>query len=314
MSSLDAIVVGAGVSGLTTAVCLAEAGRRVAVRTAAPSAASTSAVAGALWEPYLVESGGRVWDWCKVTLDELRGLAGEPAAGVRLVSGREASRAPGPPPEWGSLVDLRACEPAELPPGFVSGWRFTAPLVDMAIYLGYLERRFLAAGGVVEQRRVGSLAEVAADAPVVVNCAGVAARELVPDPELVPVRGQVVVVVNPGVSEFFAATDTADLTYVLPHPDRVVLGGTAERGATDLEPDPETARRILARCVAIEPRLAGAPVLAHKVGLRPSRPTIRVEEVPLDGGGRLVHNYGHGGAGITVSWGCAREIAALVAG
>jgi D-amino-acid oxidase len=311
MANLDALVVGAGVSGLTTAICLAEAGQRVRIRTAAPPSGTTSAVAGALWEPYLVEAGGRVWDWCKVTLDELRALADEPAAGVRLISGIDASRRAAGRPEWGSLVDLRVCQPDELPAGFVTGWRFTAPLVDMPIYLGYLERRFLAAGGEVEVRPVGSFAEAAQDAPVVVNCAGVAARELVPDPELTPVRGQVVVVANPGITEFFGDTETSELTYLLPHPDRVIVGGTADPGAWDLEPDPETARRILARAAVIEPRLTGAEVLAHRVGLRPSRPTIRVDAQPLAGGGRLVHNYGHGGAGITVSWGCARDAARL---
>jgi len=310
MTSLDVLVVGAGVAGLTSAVCLAEAGHRVQIRTAAPPAQTTSAVAGALWEPYLVESGGRVWDWCRTTLAELTTLAGVADTGVRLVSGVEASHAPVDLPAWGELVGLERSQ--ELPAGYVDGWRFTAPLVDMPAYLAYLERRFRAAGGEIEVAPVESFADAAADAPVVVNCAGMAARQLVPDPELVPVRGQVVVVANPGITEFFADTDAADLIYILPHPDRVILGGVAERGVWSLEPDPDTARRILARCTAVEPRLAGAEVLAHRVGLRPVRPTIRVEAEPLPGGARLLHNYGHGGAGITVSWGCAREVAALV--
>ncbi len=300
--SLDVIVVGAGVSGLTSAVCLAEAGHRVVVRTAAPSGDTTSAVAGALWEPYLVEAGGRVWDWCRVTLEELNALS--PDEGVRQVSGIEASRTPIDLPAWGDMVGLERCD--QLPDGYVDGYRFTAPLVDMPVYLGYLERRLRGAGGEIEVRPVGSFAELSAD--VVVNCAGMAARDLVPDPELVPVRGQVVLVENPGVTEFFASTDDQKLLYILPHPDRVVLGGVAEEGAWSLEPDPATAEAIIARCTAVEPRLAGARVLGHRVGLRPVRPTIRVEREP-DG---LIHNYGHGGAGITVSWGCARDVAALL--
>jgi D-amino-acid oxidase len=41
---------------------------------------------------------------------------------------------------------------------------------------------------------------------------------------------------------------------------------------------------------------------------------VRLEAEPGDGGAPLtVHNYGHGGAGITLSWGCAREAAGLAA-
>jgi D-amino-acid oxidase len=310
MTSLDVLVVGAGVAGLTTAVCLAEAGQRVRIRTAVPPEDTTSAVAGALWEPYLVEAGGRVWGWCRTTLDALRALATEPGTGVRLVSGVEASRTPVDLPDWGDLVGLERWH--DLPAGYVAGWRFTAPMVDMPVYLGYLLGRFRAAGGDIEVRPVRSFAEAAEHADVVVNCAGMAARELVPDPELVPVRGQVVVVENPGIAEFFASTDTGELLYILPHPDRVILGGVAEPGAWSLDPDPDTARRILARCTAVEPRLAGARVLADRAGLRPVRPTIRVDSERLPGGATLLHKYGHGGAGITVSWGCARDVAALV--
>src|SRR5215211_2361628 len=116
MTNLDVLVVGAGVSGLTTAVCLAEAGQRVRIRTAAPPAETTSAVAGALWVPYLVEAGGRVWEWCEVTLEELRGLVGTAGSGVRMVRGAEGWREPVDPPEWrGLLDDFRLCGPEDLP-------------------------------------------------------------------------------------------------------------------------------------------------------------------------------------------------------
>jgi D-amino-acid oxidase len=51
-------------------------------------------------------------------------------------------------------------------------------------------------------------------------------------------------------------------------------------------------------------------VLEHKVGLRPGRPEIRLERE--DGPIPRIHNYGHGGSGITLSWGCAEETLRLV--
>ena len=91
-----------------------------------------------------------------------------------------------------------------------------------------------------------------------------------------------------------------------------MLGGTVAEGEWDTAPWPAVAERILRDCAAVDPRVLGADVLAHRVGLRPSRTEVRLEAEPLDGGRVLWHNYGHGGGGVTVSWGCARELTAAV--
>jgi D-amino-acid oxidase len=48
--------------------------------------------------------------------------------------------------------------------------------------------------------------------------------------------------------------------------------------------------------------------VGHRVGLRPVRPAVRLERE-----GRVIHCYGQGGAGVTLSWGCAEEVRELVA-
>jgi D-amino-acid oxidase len=145
-----------------------------------------------------------------------------------------------------------------------------------------------------------------------VNCTGVAARRFVPDETVRPVRGQHVIVANPGLTEFFVEeTEATSWVSYFPHGDRVVLGGVAGDGDWSFTPDPATAAAIVAWCAEVEPRLAGAPVLEHRVGLRPGRPSVRVEEQRVNGT-RWIHNYGHGGMGVTLSWGCARDVAAMV--
>ena len=69
---------------------------------------------------------------------------------------------------------------------------------------------------------------------------------------------------------------------------------------------------VIALCSACGTRLAGADVLEHNVGLRPGRPEIRLEIEYAVQGPPLVHNYGHGGSGVTLSWGCAEETLRLV--
>ncbi|HEY1823133.1 MAG TPA: FAD-dependent oxidoreductase [Trebonia sp.] len=311
MTAVDVVVVGAGVVGLTTAISLAEAGLATRVVAEAPPSATTSAAAGAIWGPVRCGPPERCYGWAQAGLDVLSALAGEPSSGVRQLSGREVCATPKSPPAWtGLLPDLHVLGPGELAQGFACGWTYTAPAVNMPVYLEYLLRRYQGLGGTVSAETVTSLASVAA--PVVVNCTGIGARSLVPDPSVVPVRGQVVVVENPGITEFYLdhGDGGADYVYLFPHGDVVLLGGTAHEGASDLAPRPEIAERILRDCAAAFPSLRGARVIAERVGLRPVRPSVRLESEALPGGRVLWHNYGHGGAGVTLSWGCARELAA----
>ncbi|MFE5729436.1 FAD-dependent oxidoreductase [Streptomyces sp. NPDC056528] len=308
------VVVGAGVTGLTTAVVLAEAGVSVHV-IAEQVPGVTSLAAGAMWGPYLVEPKDKVDQWGQRSLEVFRKLAEDPSTGVRLTSGIEASRTAEEPPDWATtLPGFRPCEPTELPAGFSAGYRFTVPLIDMPTYLGYLLRRFDAAGGTVERRRLASLADVG-PASTIVNCTGLGSKDLLPDPGLRPIRGQHVVVTNPGLTEFFSE-DTGlspDLLCFYPHGDTVVLGGTAIDGEGGLAPDDKAATDILTRCAEVEPRLANARVLEHRIGARPTRATIRVETEQQKTGTAVVHNYGHGGAGVTLSWGCAEETLRVLA-
>ncbi len=309
----QATVIGAGVIGLTTAVVLAESGLEVTV-VAAEIPGRTSLAAGAIWGPYLVEPKDKVDRWSQRSLNVFSELATDPGAGIRITSGIEAWRHDESMPDWAeALPDVRPCEPESLPAGFSSGFSYSAPVIDMPIYLSYLLDRAVSAGVVVESRQLTSLATTEAG-PLVVNCTGIGATRLTSDSRLKPIRGQHVIVRNPGITEFFSE-DTGvspDLLCIYPHGETVVLGGTAVDGCDDLAPDDAAAAAILWRCRKVEPLLADAQVLEHRIGLRPTRPTVRVEAEYRGGSQLVIHNYGHGGAGVTLSWGCAEEVFALV--
>ncbi|MEU9124831.1 FAD-dependent oxidoreductase [Streptomyces sp. NPDC048506] len=319
----DVWVIGGGVIGLTSAVALAEDGHRVRVLSRDAAGGTTSAVAGGLCWPYRIHPYARAVRWSVRSFHVLAELARNPeGTGVRMVTGTMAE-APAARPEaadddltawYDAVPGLRPARADELPEGCASGWRARTPLVDMPTHLRYLERRLTAAGGIVERRTVTSTGQADGVAAVVVNCSGLGARELVPDPDVHPVQGQLVIVENPGVEEWFvaAAPGASDTTYALPQPYGLVLGGTAREGDWSREPDPAVAEAIVARCARHYPELARARVLAHKVGLRPARPEVRLTAERLSGGTWWVHNYGHGGAGATVAWGCADEVVRLV--
>ncbi|ANP56521.1 FAD-dependent oxidoreductase [Streptomyces griseochromogenes] len=298
------VVVGGGVVGLTTAVVLAESGRRVRVWAREPAEHTTSAVAGGLWWPYRIEPELLAGVWALESLGVYEELAGRPReSGVRLVEGVHQGTRLDELGEWAHRVPgLRAV---------AAGLAARLPVIDMPVHLAWLRERLMRAGGTVESREVTDLTAV--PAAVVVNCTGLGARSLVPDPAVHPVRGQLVVVENPGITTWYTSADHSSgaSTYFIPQPGGLLLGGTAEEDAWSLTPDPATASAIVARCAAVRPEIAGARVLAHRVGLRPARPAVRLERQPLPDGRVLVHNYGHGGAGITVAWGCAREAAGL---
>ncbi|MGH8824696.1 MAG: FAD-dependent oxidoreductase [Jiangellaceae bacterium] len=310
---MDVVVVGAGVIGLSVALRLQAADLVVRIVARELPFDTTSGVAAAIWYPYRAYPEAEVLRWGRHTFAVFEQMAATPSAGVRMGATRELFRDMVPDPWWRAAVpDLRRCRPAELPDGYRDGYAFTTPVVEMPVYLDGLWQRFESAGGVIEQRAVESLADAAGAARVVVNCAGLGARELAGDTSVTPIRGQIVRVENPGLDQVVLDEGGEHVTYIVPRTGDCVLGGTAEEGETGLEPDPRTATAILNRCTALEPRLHGARVLGHRVGLRPGRPAVRLDREDLVDGTPCVHCYGHGGAGVTLSWGCADDVVALV--
>jgi D-amino-acid oxidase len=160
----------------------------------------------------------------------------------------------------------------------------------------------------IEHHMVVDLAAVPGDA--VVNCTGLAARELAHDHELAPLLGQTLIC-EPGdfdlATTITDARDDAEIFYVIPRRTELVVGGCSIAVPPGTVPavDAAITQRILAQARALG--LAIGPVHGERVGLRPYRREVRLERDPLDA--RVIHNYGHGGAGFTLCRGCAEDVA-----
>ena len=307
-----AAVVGAGVIGLTTAVTLAERGVTVTVLTAEAPEATTSATASAMIGPNLYPPGSPMFGWERIGRTTFGDLATDPGSGVVLRTGRLTARQKPPGEMTLNGEPITPLPAGELPEGFEWGFRLETPVVHMGSYLAYLGRRLQQAGGAVRQVRLGALTEAADYGSVVMNCTGIGARELCGDESLVPIRGQHLIVANPGIEEFFMeAPFGPSWVGIWPHGDTVVLGSTAREGETSREPDPEQAAAIRAGAAEIFPALADAPAITHQVGLRPQRGAVRVAAETVDGV-TVVHNYGHGGSGVSWSWGTVADAVALL--
>jgi D-amino-acid oxidase len=300
-------VLGAGISGLTTAVVLEREGHDVTVVASDKGIATTSGAAGAVWFPYQVGPPDRALAWGRVTRERLTAIAAtSPEAGVDMVDAYSATDSDTPP--WWALATESLTLVRE-PRLFGDGraWKMRVPRCDPRFYLPWLETHLRRS---IVLRDVDTLAAVPGDC--VVNCAGVGARRLVSDSDLVPNLGQTIVVAGASLDPEVMLSDDRDparLFYIIPRRGEFVLGGCAidVDSTVPPPPDPDLALAILDRC-----RQRGfdpGAVLSQRTGLRPVRREVRLERE-----GRVLHNYGHGGAGYTLSWGCAEEVAALLAG
>jgi len=302
------IVVGAGVIGLSCAVRLLERGHSVAVVARDLPLETTSAVAAAVWYPYRAFPFERVTAWSRAGYLELQALSRVDGTGVRMVPGTELHRTRVGDPWWRDAVPALTRVSALGPP-YADGWSFVAPVVEMPVYLRWLVARVEALGGTLTRMALSALPD---HAEVVVDATGLGARRMAEDPSVTPVRGQVVLLEQVGLERWWLeASGPSGPTYVVPRSHDVVVGGTDDEGEWDRRPDPGVATLLLERAVELVPALSGARVLGHKVGLRPARPQVRLDAERV-GSSTVVHCYGHGGAGVTLSWGCADEVAGLV--
>ena len=301
-------IVGAGVSGLTCGVVLAERGFHTAIFAKEIGQQTTSGAAAAIWFPYDAQPAEKVIPWALETYKALIDLTRDPRSGVSMIDLRQFSRTGEIQiPDWAIPLGAAAVSTG-LRPVFKGGFSLRVPLTDTTIYLDYLATRFQKAGGEINANvRFEKLEEVDRDFDLVINCAGIGARELVRDTDLEPHRGQVVIV--PRVEDLSCAIvcDDAPLMYAIPRTNDCVFGGTNDL-RSDLAADPATTNRIIAECSRVL-NIERPNVLAARVGLRPFRKSgVRLEREKLGDGRIVIHNYGHGGSGFTLSWGCAREV------
>lgn len=351
------LIIGAGVSGLTTALCLQRQGFPVTIVAEDFPPNITSVVAGALWEwppsvcghhhdQMLLE---RTKIWCMISYEAFSELARDPAeTGVFM---REAvfyfrTRVENNPLEFLKMNEVQAHVPGfrrdpaligenDVNPhaGMQDAYSYLAPMVDTDCYLAWLRRKVIAAGGKIVQTRIDaplvaqeSALRNAFQADAIIDCAGLGAIELAEDDELCPHRGALIRVRNDGeliprITKAHCVThDTTqtgqDMVFIVPRgKDMLLLGGLVEADEWRLDiglGDYPPIREMLKRCIDFLPSLANLridPEDPVRVGLRPFRNrNVRLEVEP---GTRIVHNYGHGGAGITLSWGCAREVVKL---
>ena len=134
------VVVGAGVSGLTSAICLAEAGRPVRVWAAAMPQQTTSKIAGAVWAPPRpADRAPETLGWIEHSLQVFRELSDDPGSGVRMapaVAVSELTAAEAMSAASAALIpDLRSADPGELAEGFDTGFGATLPMIDLPQYL-----------------------------------------------------------------------------------------------------------------------------------------------------------------------------------
>ncbi|HSV41630.1 MAG TPA: FAD-dependent oxidoreductase, partial [Nocardioidaceae bacterium] len=263
---------------------------------------TTSAVAAALWYPYRAYPFERVTAWAARSYTVFAELS-QADSGVELRAGTEVFRTPTVDPWWASAVPSLT-HTTDVPAPYTSGLSLVVPVVEMPVYLRWLQSRVEQLGGTLTRMALQGLPP---HADVVVNAAGLGARLMAADTSVLPVRGQVVLVSQVGLDRWWL--DSAGPTYVVPRSNDIVVGGTDDEGEWERVPSDVVTKEILDRASQLVPEIARARVLGTRVGLRPARPSVRLERE-----GNVVHCYGHGGAGVTLSWGCADEVAALVNG
>lgn len=314
-------VLGCGISGLSTAIALRGLGLDAHILAEALPPHTTSDKAGALCFPLRSGPRPRVLDWAAQSLSVYDVQAQKPESAVRevdvtLLCAKGETEAPW---QFSRLEPdrLREALPDELPQGYDAGFVARLPLIETSRYLKNLMVLFREIGGTITQGRVETLEQAPGD--MVVNCTGLGARALCDDQALFPISGHILKV-KPSRPMRCIMDEASDqngpdtLTYIFPRPDACVLGGTAVDNDWDETPKEALLAGIAQRTFKLEPALADAELLEDYVCLRPGRPTVRLEEDALADGRRVIHNYGHGGSGWTLAWGCAAEVAAMAKG
>lgn len=253
-------VLGCGVSGLSTAILLQrrfqDGPGTVTIYTKDLPPETTSNISGAFWYPTSVYDSeqvtaqftGQYLKACQISHKAFQLLVGADY-GVRWLEAfelmqNEASLAR----ELLGGASLYPQVEIHRDPNHYFGFpyvrQFTTLMIEPHIYLSALLRDFYVAGGRLVVKQFRSRDEIARLAePVIFNCTGLGARELFEDEELIPVRGQLEVLLpQPEIDYCYIS----GLGYMFPRRDGIILGGTWDHENWSLNPNPEQTNQILA--------------------------------------------------------------------
>jgi len=300
-------VIGCGISGLASSLMLIREGFQVRIVAKDLPPQTTSNKAAAFWSPYYAE-GERVTRWARESYEEYQSLCLIPESGVSMKKLHRFRKKDFKDAEnWESAIPegrFYRMKKEELPDEYDEGFIVKVPLIETQIFLPWLMEEFKDCGGEIEQRSIGSLSELFSECDLIVNCTGMGARELMKDEAMMPVKGQVAVMdvqLNTPI-----ILDESEPTYIVQRKDGCIVGGTREENNFSETTEEETLNEILNRAAKFFPELKSAKRITQWAGLRPYRNEVRVERE-----GKVIHNYGHGGSGFTLAWGCAKEVCDL---
>ncbi len=310
------LVLGAGVSGLSTGILLLKEGYGVQIWAKDLPPNTTSNIAAAFWFPYLCNPRDKATKWAGATLRYLKQNAlNDPKSGCVKRSMTEVFDHEVEDPWWAQAVDeWHRPSQDELPKGYVDGYQTEAILMDSTLYMDWLVAQYKLLGGKLEQHEVKDLNDALAGYGIIINCTGLGSRELFNDDKVYPIRGQVVKIKSNGFVQVVADDESPNgMAVIIPRINDIVLGGTTQANDWNLEVDPQDTQDILRKAKALSPAFNNVEIIGESVGLRPARFEVRLEAETINGK-HVIHNYGHGGAGYTLSWGCAEEVVQLAAG
>uniref|UniRef100_A0A1I8AVP2 DAO domain-containing protein n=1 Tax=Steinernema glaseri TaxID=37863 RepID=A0A1I8AVP2_9BILA len=318
-------VIGAGINGLAVARELQRRfGRdiKLTIVTDKKTPETTSDVAAGLWMPHLVngENAELLKKWAAETYEHIAELDRKsPDSGAFLCSGYTFDNTPTPPDFAESIYhSFRRLSASEIQrlgfSDFKYGNFYTTYFLEPSIYLRKLMKEFREEGGELLEKKLESVDDLLPGRfDLIVNCAGLGSRYLFGDEEVLPIRGHVIRAKCPSMKHFYIFNGQF---HCFPNSDTVVLGGTKDKGDFDLSIRASDTQLILSETLKYLPQLKKAEIVQQRVGLRPFRKAIRLElerfqtksgiTIPI------VHNYGHGGSGITMFYGCSKAAADLV--
>ena len=308
----SATVIGCGIVGLTTAIKLQESGFTVTILAKERFDTSLSSKVGAIWFPFEIHPKIEANRWATLAYNEYKTdvVEGNGVAFIPFITAyNEESNT-----DWTLQLPkdtVRKATTAELPRGIKSAYISIVPLAEPPLYLPYLFQRFTESGGIFKEQKIESLEEVSALNTVVVNCSGLGAKELCNDDELLPMRGQILRCKKMDLKSCADSTKQGALSYVINRSEDCVIGGTDYINDWNISVEQSDTKLIVDRLIEGGLSDKAPEIIEEIVGLRPKRSAVRFEFDKNHT--NIFHNYGHGGAGFTVAWGCAIETAELLA-